>query len=98
MHAVAEKIYPKLELSEAPGTRDTLRDRVVPAVPEEDCTLLGTQITRSAAVDVGHHTSAKQNRIVDRDRLQASRTLRFRHFCTFMDRRQLVNTAFDQLM
>jgi hypothetical protein len=82
-------------LSESPGARDALRDRVVPAIPEQDCTLLGAQVTRSAAVGVGHHTSAKLNGVFERDRLQAARALWFRHFCTVIDRRPRVYNDFD---
>jgi len=67
MYAVAEKVSTKLTLPEAPAARDTLRDRVVPAKPEEEYTLLGAQITRSAAVDVGHHALANPNSILKRE-------------------------------
>jgi len=98
MYAVAEKVSAKLVLSEAPGARDALCHHVVPAIPEEDCTLLGAQITRPAAVDVSHHPSANLNSVFERDDLQASRALRLRHFCTLMDHRPLVYDTFAQLM
>ena len=98
MHTVAEKVSAQLDLAKAPGAREALRDRMVPAIPEEDCTLLGAQIARPVTVDVGHHTSADLNGIVERNHLQASRALRFRHFCTLMGARPLVNGALDQLM
>ena len=95
MDAVAEQISAQLVLSKDPGARDALRDRVVPAKPEEDGTLLGAQIMRSAAVGVTHHASANLNSGVERDYLLASRALRFNHFCTLADARPLVNNAFD---
>ena len=55
MSAVAEKVSAKLVMSEAPGARDALCYRVVPAIPEEECALLWAQITRSATVDVSQH-------------------------------------------
>src|SRR5262249_48276816 len=94
MYAVAEKDSAKLVLSEAPRARDALCHRVVPTIPEEDCTLLGAQITRSAAVDVSDHPSANLDRVFERDHLQASRALRLRHICTLMDRRPLVYDTF----
>lgn len=98
MYTMVEKVSPKLGLAKAPGARDALRDRMVPAIPEEDCALLRTQTTRSATVDVGHQTSADVNGILAGNHLQASRALRFRHSCTLMRRRPLINDAFDQLM
>jgi hypothetical protein len=65
MDTVAEKVSTKLVLSEGPAARDALRDRVFPAIPEEDRTLLGTQITRSAAVGVRHHASADLNSVFE---------------------------------
>jgi len=98
MYTVAEKVSTKLRLAKAPGARDALRDRMVPAIPEKDCTLLRAQVTRSATVDVGHQTSADLNGILTGNHLQASRALRFRHSCTVMRRRPPINDAFDQLM
>jgi hypothetical protein len=98
MYAVAEKVSTKLGLAKGPGTRDALRDRMVPAILEEDGTLLGAQITWSATVDVGHQTSADLHGILTGNHLQASRTLRLRHSRTAIRRRPLINDAFDQLM
>jgi len=96
MDAVAEQISAQLVLSKDPGARDALRDRVVPAIQEEDCSLLGAQIARSEAVDVSHHTSANLDSVLERDRVQASRTFRFRHVDNLLQRYPLVNKAFDQ--
>jgi hypothetical protein len=96
MYSVPEKVSTELVLSEAHGARDALRDRVVPAIQEEDCSLLGAQIARSEAVDVSHHTSANLDSVLERDRVQASRTFRFRHVDNLLQRYPLVNKAFDQ--
>ena len=98
MYTVAENVSTKLDLAKTPAARNALRDRMVPAIPEEDCTLLGAQITRSVTVDVGHHTSTDLNGILARNHLQASRALQFRHFRTLMGGRPRVNDALDQLM
>jgi hypothetical protein len=97
MRAVAEKVHTKLRLSETLGARDALRDRVTPAVSEEEGTLLRSKTTRCTAVHVGDHTAAKLNSIDASDYLQASRTLWVRHVWTLGVRRPLVNSAFDQL-
>jgi len=96
MYTVPEKIPTKLVLSEARGARDAVCDCVVPAIPEEDRALLGAQIARSETVGVSHHASANLDSVFERDRLQASRALRFCHSSTLIRRRPPVNEAFDQ--
>src|SRR4030095_375936 len=61
----------------------TLRRRMFPAVPEEEGTLFGTQITGSSAIDVRHVVVEQLDGIVGRDHLRASRASPLDHVaCT----------------
>jgi hypothetical protein len=67
MRAVAKKVDPKLLLPKALGAGDAFRDRVTPAVPEEDGALLGTESAWVSAVRMDHRTAAKKNCVFCRD-------------------------------
>src|SRR4029453_3497237 len=70
-------------MPEVLGAGDTLRRRMFPAVPEEEGTLFGTQITRSSAIDVGHLVAEPLDGIVGRDHLRASRASPLDHVCLY---------------
>jgi hypothetical protein len=65
--------------SEVLGAGGTHGGRMPPAVPEEEGTLLGAQITRSFAVDVGDAVADQLDGVAGRDHLDASRTFPFGH-------------------
>ena len=66
-------------LAEALVARGTFRDRVPPAVPEEQDAFFAGQLARPLTVEMHHAIVAKVNGIVRRDHLEATRALRFSH-------------------
>src|SRR5207245_11362587 len=78
--AVTEKLGAQFLMPEVLGAGGTLRRRVPPAVPEEKSTLLGAQIMRSQAVNMGHAVADQLDGIVGRDHLHASRASPLDHF------------------
>jgi hypothetical protein len=79
MRPVPEKIRAKLMLAEALVARGTLRDRVPPAVPEEQDAFFAGQLAGPLTVEMHHTIVAELNGIVGRDQLEATRALRFSH-------------------
>jgi len=65
--SVVNEIHAKLLLPEALATCDTGRDRVTPAIPEEQHTFYSAQIAPSSAVGVNDLRVLKLNRIFKRD-------------------------------
>jgi len=76
VHAIADKVRSELQLPVAPGARSAFGNRVVEAVPEEECPFFWAHSTRPPAVQMDDVIAVKRQGVVARNRLRALPALR----------------------